>query len=92
MRSCQLLRTTMDSTFPWASLIPLLISRMAEGVAFTVVYPYMPQLMRDLGVVDTQVGTYAALAVRCCLLKSRLISRMGSYKLRNASLHRWSVV
>jgi hypothetical protein len=70
---------TMDG-FPWVAMAPLLVSRVAEGVAFTVVYPYMPQLMRDLGVKDTQVGVYAALAVRPEARISTDTLRMGSYK------------
>jgi len=48
---------------PYVKIFPLCLSRMAEGMIFSVVFPYINEMIRGLGVEEKKVGVWSAMAV-----------------------------
>lgn len=56
---------TTATPVPYAQILPLCLSRIAEGIIFTVVYPYINEMIQRMGVEERSVGVWSAMAVSC---------------------------
>lgn len=48
---------------PYAKLLPLLISRISEGLIFSVIFPYINEMVHSFGIREKDVGVWSAMAV-----------------------------
>jgi hypothetical protein len=48
---------------PYAKILPLAVSRMSEGLIFSVILPYINEMIHGLGVPEQDVGVWSATAV-----------------------------
>ena len=48
---------------PYLKILPLLISRIAEGVIYAVIFPYVNEMIASFGVPEERVGVWSVLAV-----------------------------
>lgn len=48
---------------PYARILPLLIARLAEGMTFTIIFPYINDMIHSFGVNEQDIGYYAGLVV-----------------------------
>ncbi|KAG8422331.1 hypothetical protein J3459_010482 [Metarhizium acridum] len=55
------LHTPPRPKLPWQQLTILAVARFAEPIATTSIYPYLPQMVRDFGVEETEVAKWAGL-------------------------------
>lgn len=70
---------------PYLKILPLLISRIAEGVIYAVIFPYINEMMRGFGVPEERVGVWSVLAVRALSLPmSKLIMQESALQLTEA--------
>ncbi|WRT63848.1 uncharacterized protein IL334_000773 [Kwoniella shivajii] len=55
--------TTRDKTpVPYSKLAPLLVQRWSEGLTYAIVFPYINQMILDMGVEEKSVGVWSAIA------------------------------
>ncbi|CAD6578555.1 MAG: hypothetical protein TREMPRED_002215 [Tremellales sp. Tagirdzhanova-0007] len=47
---------------PYIKILPILIARCAEGLNFSVIFPYINAMMKSFGVPDNSVGIWSASA------------------------------
>ncbi|WVF66037.1 hypothetical protein IAT40_000775 [Kwoniella sp. CBS 6097] len=47
---------------PYASLLPLQAQRIAEGLTYAIIFPYINQMVLDMGVEEKSVGVWSAIA------------------------------
>ncbi|GFZ52020.1 hypothetical protein JCM24511_09792 [Saitozyma sp. JCM 24511] len=47
---------------PYAKLLPLLISRISEGLIFSVIFPYINEMVHSFGIREKDVGVWSAMA------------------------------
>ncbi|OCF44118.1 hypothetical protein I317_02072 [Kwoniella heveanensis CBS 569] len=47
---------------PYASLLPLQAQRIAEGLTYAIIFPYINQMILDMGVEEKSVGVWSAIA------------------------------
>ncbi|OCF59654.1 hypothetical protein L486_02326 [Kwoniella mangroviensis CBS 10435] len=47
---------------PYLKLLPLLVQRCAEGLTYAIVFPYINQMILDMGVEEKSVGVWSAIA------------------------------
>lgn len=48
---------------PYLKLLPLLISRLSEGLVYSVIFPYINEMILSFGVAEKSVGVWSATAV-----------------------------
>lgn len=62
-------RDKMDpNPVPYKKIFPLCLSRMAEGMIYSIIFPYINEMIRGLGVEEKKVGVWSAMAVSVLLL------------------------
>lgn len=57
---------TKETPIPWAQFSLVLFLQLAEPLTSQVIYPFIPQLIREIGITDgdeTRVGFYVGLMV-----------------------------
>ncbi|ODN96307.1 hypothetical protein I350_08329 [Cryptococcus amylolentus CBS 6273] len=47
---------------PYLKLFPLLVQRWSEGMTYAVIFPYINEMVHSMGVEETQVGVWSAIA------------------------------
>ncbi|GMK59936.1 hypothetical protein CspeluHIS016_0901530 [Cutaneotrichosporon spelunceum] len=55
-------RRSQPTPLPVLKILPLCIARMAEGLIFAVIFPYINEMMHDMGVPEESVGLWSATA------------------------------
>lgn len=48
---------------PYMKLFPLCLSRLSEGFIYSVVFPYINQMIHEMGIEEKKVGVWSATAV-----------------------------
>lgn len=48
---------------PYIKLLPLCIARIAEGMIYSVIFPYINEMILSFGVNENDVGVWSAIAV-----------------------------
>lgn len=48
---------------PILRIMPLLLQRAAEGMTFTIIFPYVNDMLLSFGVEERELGFYAGLVV-----------------------------
>lgn len=48
---------------PYLKALPLLLSRVSEGLVFSVIFPYINEMFLSFGVPEKSVGVWSATAV-----------------------------
>jgi hypothetical protein len=61
-----------QTPLPYAPIIALSLGRIAEGLLYSVIFPYVNQLVSELGVPDKDVGKWSAAAVSRLLCQTSL--------------------
>lgn len=62
---------TKETPIPWGQFSLVLFLQLSEPLTSQVIYPFVPQLIREIGITDgdeTRVGYYVGLMVRLLLL------------------------
>lgn len=49
---------------PYAQILALCLGRIAEGMMFTIILPYINEMVHSMGVKEEDVGKWSAAAVR----------------------------
>lgn len=65
--------TSKAIPLPYGPIIALSLGRIAEGLLYSVIFPYVNQLVSELGVPEEDVGRWSAAAVSgflACLTRS----------------------
>lgn len=52
---------------PILRILPLLLQRAAEGLTFTVIFPYINDMLLSFGIKEQDLGFYAGLVVSTAL-------------------------
>lgn len=60
---------TRSTPVPYYRILPLLIARLAEGMTYTIIFPYINDMIHSFGVQEQDVGYYAGLVVRISYLQ-----------------------
>ncbi|WVR03616.1 hypothetical protein IAU60_000608 [Kwoniella sp. DSM 27419] len=47
---------------PFAALVPLMVQRVSEGLTYGIIFPYINQMVLDMGVEEKSVGVWSATA------------------------------
>lgn len=55
--------TPRPTPLPLLKIMPLLLARLAEGVTFTVIFPYVNSMLLSFGVREQDLGFYAGIVV-----------------------------
>lgn len=58
-----LVTPTRPTSLPYYRILPLLIARLAEGMTYTIIFPYINDMIHSFGVKEQDVGYYAGLVV-----------------------------
>lgn len=48
---------------PYTKLLPLCLARIAEGMMFSIIFPYVNEMILSFGVNENDVGIWSAIAV-----------------------------
>lgn len=55
--------TRKQTAVPYLKLLPLCIARIAEGMIYSVIFPYINEMILSFGVNENDVGVWSAIAV-----------------------------
>lgn len=56
-------RPSGETPLPYMKMMPLIVARLSEGLIFSVIFPYINQMVRDFGVPEEKVGVWSSMAV-----------------------------
>lgn len=58
---------------PYGKIFPLCLARISEGMIYSVILPYINEMIRGFGVEEEKVGVWSAMAVSCFYTESEVI-------------------
>ncbi|KAI9635727.1 major facilitator superfamily domain-containing protein [Dioszegia hungarica] len=64
--------STRASAVPYVKIFPLCLSRVAEGMIFAVILPYINEMIRGFGVEEKKVGVYSAMAESALMISEAI--------------------
>ena len=62
-RSDRLDAEISPTPLPYGAIAALCLGRVAEGILFSLIFPYINSMIHELGVPEKDVGKWSALAV-----------------------------
>ena len=68
-------REPMDSpSVPWRKLLPVLLYRMADAAAYSVIFPFISDMITSFDVPLSKIGLYAGLGEGALMISESLFS------------------
>lgn len=61
--SIALSETNTSTPLPLSKILPLAVSRISEGLIYSVIFPYINEMIHGMGVPEEDVGVWSATAV-----------------------------
>lgn len=52
-----------ETPLPYMKMLPLIVARLSEGLIYSVIFPYINEMVRDFGIPEEKVGVWSSMAV-----------------------------